>query len=131
MTTTRCRPGDLAIITRDEPGYQENIGRIVEVHGPARQDSATGTTWLIVPVTRQPYAVMTKRGKLYSVEIKVSDEIEHPDAWMLPIRGDELEAVEQASAKTSMETSSSCRRQGLKHEMAVTVSVTVDEAVWL
>jgi hypothetical protein len=120
MTTTRCRPGDLAIITRDEPGYQENIGRIVEVHGPARQDSATGTTWLIVPVTRQPYAVMTKRGKLYSV-----------DAWMLPIRGDELEAVEQASATTSMETSSSCRRQGLKHEMAVTVSVTVDEAVWL
>ena len=92
---TRCRPGDLAIITRDEPGYQENIGRIVEVHGPARQDSDTGTAWLIVPVTRQPYAVMTKHGKLYDVEIKVSDEIEHPDAWMMPIRGDELKVNEQ------------------------------------
>jgi len=31
---TRCRPGDLAIITRDELGYEENIGRIVEVHDP-------------------------------------------------------------------------------------------------
>jgi len=96
MTTTRCRPGDLAIITRDEPGYQENIGRIVEVHGPARLDPDTGTAWLIVPVTRQPYAVRTKHGKLYDVEINVSDEIEHPDAWMMPIRGDEREAIEQA-----------------------------------
>lgn len=95
MTTTRCRPGDLAIITRDEPGYEENIGRIVEVHGPGRQDSVMGTTWLIVPVTSQPYAIRTKYGKLYDVEIKVSDEIEHPDSWMMPIREDELLAYEQ------------------------------------
>lgn len=92
---TRCRPGDLAIITRDEPGYEENIGRIVEVHGPARQDSVMGTSWLIVPVTRKPYAAMTRNGKLYAIEIKVSDEIEHPDAWMMPIRGDELKVYEQ------------------------------------
>lgn len=92
---TRCRPGDLAIIICDEPGYQENIGRIVEVHGPARQVPITGAAWLIVPVTRQPYAVKTKHGKLYDVEIKASDEIEHPDAWMMPIRGDELAGVEQ------------------------------------
>lgn len=83
---TRCRPGDLAIILRDAPGYEENIGRIVEVHGPARQTWDLGVTWLIVPVTRQPYAVQTRRGKLYDREITVDDEIEHADAWMMPIR---------------------------------------------
>lgn len=91
---TRCRPGDLAIIIRDEPGYQENIGRIVEVHDPARQDPEHGLAWLIVPVTRQPYAIKTKHGKLFDVEIKVSDEIEHPDAWMMPIREDGLDIRE-------------------------------------
>ena len=58
---SRCRPGDLAIIIRDEPGYEENIGRIVEVHGPAHLNFDHGLTWLIVPVTRQPYAVRTRQ----------------------------------------------------------------------
>lgn len=40
--TTRCRPGDLAIILRDELGYEENIGRIVEVHGPSSRSTAPG-----------------------------------------------------------------------------------------
>lgn len=124
---TRCRPGDLAIITRDEPGYQENIGRIVEVHGPARQDLDSGTTWLIVPVTRQPYAIMTRNGKLYSVEIKVSDEIEHPDAWMMPIGGCGLSAAEQTV------TSRTCHLLAwdLVDLCAVTVTINVTGAVWL
>ena len=52
--STRCRPGDLAIIARDDPGYEQNIGRIVEVHGPLRLDKKQGITWLIVPVNRTP-----------------------------------------------------------------------------
>jgi len=87
---TRCRPGDLAIILRDDPGYEENIGRIVEVHGPARQTCTMVLTWLIVPVTRQPYAVCTRNGKLFDCALTVEDEIEHPDDWMMPIRPEAL-----------------------------------------
>ena len=92
---TRCHPGDLAMITCDEPGYQENIGRIVEVHGPGRADPSGLLAWLIVPVTRQPYAIMIKHGKLDDVEIKLSDAIEHPDAWMMPILEGGLAAAAQ------------------------------------
>jgi len=28
---TRCKPGDLAVIVREEPGCEKNIGKIVEV----------------------------------------------------------------------------------------------------
>lgn len=95
MTSTlRCRPGDLAIIIRDEPGYEENVGRIVEVHGPAHVHIEHGLTWLIVPVTHKPYAVRTRRGKLYDSEITVEDQIEHADAWMMPIRPEVEEDVE-------------------------------------
>lgn len=84
-TTSRCRPGDLAIIVREEPGLEGNIGRIVEVHGPAMQTPDQGLTWLIVPVTNELYAVLIRSGKDYMRGITVKERIEHPDAWMTPI----------------------------------------------
>ena len=32
--TARCRPGDLALVIGEEPGYEENLGRLVKVSGP-------------------------------------------------------------------------------------------------
>ena len=88
--STRCQPGDLAIIIRDDPGYEENTGRIVTVHGPGRQDEQLGTTWLIVPASDQPYSVMAFSGCKRSYRVLLSHRIEHPDEWMFPIRPDSI-----------------------------------------
>lgn len=99
--TTRCRPGDLAVIIRDEPGYEDNIGRIVRVHGPARLCEELGLTWLIVPLSEHPYGVRRYSGKRADLVVKLGHVVEHPDAWMEPIRPDP-EQVLQALIDTAL-----------------------------
>jgi len=83
----RCREGDLALIIREEPGCEGNIGRIVTVRGPLNITPDRGPSWLIKPVQAEPWAVRNYR--LQDIWIGIvthNDLIEHPDEWLLPIR---------------------------------------------
>jgi hypothetical protein len=88
---TRCTPGDLAIINFDVLGCEDNIGRLVLVRGPAAIDFKGQLTWLITPISPEPYVVdIPATGGFRFMEVGESI-IEHPDDWMTPISLEELE----------------------------------------
>lgn len=82
--STRCKPGDLAIIMYDVAQCASNIGRVVEISGPAEYDRNGRLTWLIQPVTPEPYLINTSHDDSVRVMGYPEPGIEHPDAWMLP-----------------------------------------------
>lgn len=88
--STRCKPGDIAIITREVTGCEANVGRMVHVRGPDEIDKQGRLTWLITPVDPEtPWLVGDGKGGTYIM--KVGDmSIEHPDDWMAPVRSDDL-----------------------------------------
>lgn len=90
--STSCKPGDLAIITREEPGCEANIGRLVRVSGPMDYDVTRPNepTWLITPVTLEPWLYLTLGGELCFADYQ-QDGIEHPDSWMMPLPAEEHE----------------------------------------
>lgn len=83
----RCRPGDLAIVIRDDVGYEANLGRFVRVSGPVETDRRGMRTWLIEPVDARAWAVGTPGAVPTYMTVRFSDLVEHPDQWLLPIRG--------------------------------------------
>jgi hypothetical protein len=99
---TRCKPGDLAIITCDVPQCTANIGRVVEISGPARYDRNGRITWLIQPVTLEPYLINNWDDTSVRFMDYREEGIEQPDDWLLPIRPekelDEVDDLEEVSA---------------------------------
>ena len=94
----RCRPGDLAIVVREEPGCEGNLGRIVEVDGPLAVDPELGLPcWLIRPVSGAPFTFIAG-GRLRFEVVEWSSRVELPDAWLLPIRRDDAMSLEEAEA---------------------------------
>ena len=87
----RCKPGDLAIIVREEPGCEKNIGKVVEVSGPTRMSKTKGPQWIIrsaSPRERWFYKRTSKGAEVFSRRgLRFEDEVDHPDAWMVPIIG--------------------------------------------
>jgi hypothetical protein len=84
--STRCKPGDLAIIMYDVPQCMTNIGRVVEISGPAEYDRHGRLTWLIQPVTPEPYLIHTSHDDTVRVMGYPEPGIEHPDEWMQPVQ---------------------------------------------
>jgi hypothetical protein len=84
--STRCKPGDLAIIMYDVPQCAANIGRVVEISGPAEYDPEGRLTWLIQPVTAEPYLINTNHDDSVRVMEFPEPGIEHPDEWMQPVQ---------------------------------------------
>jgi hypothetical protein len=83
----RCRDGDLALILREEPGCDVNIGRVVRVGGPLYVNPRRGPTWLIEPATGDPWTYLAHTGDgVITRPITFADCIEHPDAWLFPLR---------------------------------------------
>jgi hypothetical protein len=86
--TLRCKDGDLAVIVGELPGCEANIGRIVQVRGPAHVSEQCGDLlcWVIKPIDRKKMLI------LYIPDILVSDhvtwkmDIKLPDCWLIPIR---------------------------------------------
>lgn len=92
--TDRCKIGDVAIITRDEVGCEANVGRMMHVMGPRKVSPKRGTMWVIKPVVGTTMAYLEVDG---SVGFGEATEIEHRDAWLLPIRPEpEEEAIDEA-----------------------------------
>ncbi|GAB2587500.1 hypothetical protein GCM10027034_19840 [Ramlibacter solisilvae] len=82
---TRCRPGDLAIIIKDEPGLEMNIGRFVNVHGPRLNDPDQGIMWITTPTTATPLPYIDPSTGVVSTDRR-GLVIYHQDDWLLPIR---------------------------------------------
>lgn len=87
----KCKPGDIAIVVKDESGCTANIGRFVRIHGPeAYSREYKLRTWLIQPLTLAPWACCRKDGSVFLVhpasDGSFDDDMEHPDAWLMPIR---------------------------------------------
>ena len=104
----RCREGDLALIIREELGCEANIGRVVKVGGPYNFDPRRGPVWLIEPAVAEPWPYLSAGGGyVITRPITFADRIEHPDAWLLPLRpeGDDLaEAMKrEAPRETGLE----------------------------
>jgi hypothetical protein len=80
----RCKEGDLALVIHDEPGCRMNVGRVVVVRGPVVSRPPYGPTWLIQPVQPEAWAVAHRGG--VHIEMPPLSGVEHPDAWLLPLR---------------------------------------------
>jgi hypothetical protein len=76
----RCRPGCLALITNDH--CDTNLGRLVQVHGPAILSKDYLLTWLVAPVSDVPYALQMPGGGIKRTQACL---IELPDVWLLPV----------------------------------------------
>jgi hypothetical protein len=89
--STRCKPGDLAVIIHDEPGCEANIGKIVRVEGPLFTSPERGAQWPIRPArARGTWLFLDGVGGLLVKRrngLRRDDEVVHPDAWMTPIAG--------------------------------------------
>lgn len=83
-----CIPGDLAIITRDMHGCEDNLGRIVRISGPRIDRTGVGATWLIHPITQDPWTYVDWDGQIRADT--QPEDIEHPDTWMIPIKPEHL-----------------------------------------
>ena len=76
----RCRLGDVAIIIKDQPGCEANIGRIVRVCLPRKVFMSRGTVWHIVPVVGDTMSYIDYDG---TIATGPATDIEHEDAWLL------------------------------------------------
>ncbi|WP_218509744.1 hypothetical protein [Variovorax sp. dw_308] len=81
----QCKEGDLAFVVRDFEGCEANLGRLVQVRGPVISRADVGPTWLITPVTSAPWTFLEFDGSVHT-EFPLRNSVEHPDAWLLPIR---------------------------------------------
>ena len=83
----RCKDGDLAVIVGEMPGCEANIGRIVEVRGPAKLNHQCGLIcWRIRTVTRKKLINLYPSGELIAESVTWKSHTEHPDCWLIPIR---------------------------------------------
>ncbi len=83
--TTRCKDGDLTVITHDVPSCAANIGRVVRLSGPVLPDGNGRLAWLIEPITDEPYMINDLDGRFIGFMGYQEKGFEHPDEWMQPI----------------------------------------------
>lgn len=100
--TTRCKKGDIAIILRDSPGCEANVGRMVEVRGPNRSSTYPGmVTWSIRQIDRKSMWFVMEVNKCITQEwLTWQSGVVHPDAWLLPIRpGKAVDVISTLASK--------------------------------
>lgn len=102
----RCKEGDLALVIHDEPGCEANIGRVVEVRGPLNVNLRLALPcWLIQPAKPGPWAVTEFDGAIVSKVVGWESLIEHPDAWLQPLRplkGEPREDARERAPETTI-----------------------------
>ncbi len=82
----RCKEGDLALVIHDEESCRANIGKLVRVAGPVEYNKQLKKDcWLIEPVRKELWCCVSIRGVTYQRIVTFASEVEHPDAWLLPI----------------------------------------------
>ena len=87
MARLKCKDGDLALVIYDMPGSQQNIGKIVQVQGPATLVIRTQMMgWRIKPLFSQPWGVTQLDGSLDVEVVDWNSGVFHEDEWLMPIR---------------------------------------------
>ena len=86
----KCKHGDLAIIVDDFEGCKGNIGLIVRVVGPSEivMDMAC---WKIIPLSNKGLWLWDE-GKARKIIVSDTEEAQHPDKWLRPVRADRMRA---------------------------------------
>jgi hypothetical protein len=116
----RCKPGDLAVIIRDDVGYEANLGRFVRVDRPLETNHRGMRTWLIEPVDARELAVGPPGAVPTYMTVRFSDLVEHPDQWLLPVRGRKTKArsTRKAASRTDLEKKRGRRKQVVEKSTA-------------
>jgi hypothetical protein len=83
LVELQCRGGDLAVVTRDEPGLEANVGRLLWVYGPVREHPELAPVWDTVPATDEPMAYLAADGSIRFD--RQGPSIVHPAGWMTPV----------------------------------------------
>ena len=96
----RCKEGDVALVVKEERGCEANLGRLVSVRGPVVSYAGLGATWLISPLTGAGWTYLTASGQVRRRCIS-RKEVEHPDAWMVPLREQPDDLTMKGSASRS------------------------------
>ena len=96
--TLRCKDGDIALVTREEPGCEFNIGKLVRVAGPVSKNKQDLSSWFIEPLERRLWWCLSPVGELECRMATFNCRIKHPDAWLLPI---DPQSSNQCFASTS------------------------------
>ncbi len=137
-----CRAGDLALVIHDEPICAKNIGRLVRIKGPLAYNSYYGRPcWLVYPIAPAPYYVLSKYDKegVDGRRITDQDRIDHPDAWLMPIRpGDERFTSEmlalllrKAPAANAQEAVAEFMREAEGHKHALAEPLSESPYLWV
>lgn len=104
-----CKAGDLAVVISDEPGCEDNIGRIVKVLRGTTVEDSTSAWWFIQPVDQEPWNCMepVQDGKYFEV-FQYSGAVCIEDQCLRPIRGlrPAVRAKGKRAAKVSRKKSS-------------------------
>lgn len=111
-----CRPGDLALVIHDEANCAANIGRIVRVQGPiARNSYYDRLCWLVFPTDMRPWRCHAAPGKAQWRWITPKDQIDHPDAWLMPLQLNSICLLKTVQKECSPNTLSPAPREQLHH----------------
>ena len=103
----KCKEGDMAVVIRDTPKCKDNIGRLVEVRGPVKMNTKIKRRcWLIRPLDSRPYAVEDLDGQFVMEIVDWLSRVEHPDAWLHPLRPGEATHALEVSADRARESPS-------------------------
>jgi hypothetical protein len=88
-----CKNGDIAIVVRDNPGCEANLGRLVEVRGPRTSSGYPGMVcWQIRQISAEVSWVIDESNGSFTSEILTwRSGVSHPDAWLKPIRPDDTD----------------------------------------
>ena len=96
-----CKAGDLAVVISDEPGCEDNIGRIVKVRRRATVWDTPGAWWSIRPIDCKPWTCVEpiQGGKWVEV-YQHSGAIAIEDRCLRPIRGERPKEESQAMSQS-------------------------------
>lgn len=96
--TLRCKPGDLAIVEKDDPPCLGNVRHVVRVIGDLEFDSSKGQyTWLIEPLSTPSWWLCQWPRETIARQISRAEclvrRVEHADEWLRPIRKTGFESL--------------------------------------
>jgi hypothetical protein len=85
----RCRDGDIALVVKETPICNANVGKLVRVRGPAKTVILTQMPgWQIKPLHRRLWSVEKLNGRFLRELVNWDSCVFHEDAWLLPLRSE-------------------------------------------
>ncbi len=127
---SNCKEGDIAVITWDEEPVFSNIGLLVNVSCPCREDPKLGLLWQITPVNYEAGHLFIdgRAGNAVKANRPGEDDIWHPDAWMRPItdpdKSDQIQNGEFYGEARQHEVVKSASEAILKENESCSLQVT-------